>query len=212
MPSSRLDDILDRLHAAERDLADELDRLVSRNQARFRYTLRRGKVRFEHGIRALQREHRIGMFAYLKQAPLRHIATAPVIYGMIFPLALLDLTITVYQHSCFRAYGIPRVRRRDHLAIDRHQLAYLNAIEKLNCVYCGYGNGVIGYAREIVARTEQFWCPIKHARRVAGEHERTSRFVAYGDAEAYRSRLEALRHDWDEQVASDSDTVQRPPH
>lgn len=50
-------------------------------------------------------------------------------------------------------------------------LSYLNAIEKLNCVYCGYGNGVIAYGREIIARTEQFWCPIKHASKAAGEHD-----------------------------------------
>ena len=28
--------------------------------------------------------------------------------------------------------------------------------KKLNCVYCGYANGVIGHAREIAARTEQY--------------------------------------------------------
>ena len=30
-----------------------------------------------------------------------------------------------------------RVRRSRYFVIDRHHLAYLNGIEKLNCVYCG---------------------------------------------------------------------------
>jgi hypothetical protein len=77
--------------------------------------------------------------------------------------------------------------------VDRHRLAYLNTIEKLNCVYCGYGNGVIAYAHEVIARTEQYWCPIRHARRVHGAHERYPDFFDYGDAEAYRSGRARLR-------------------
>ena len=46
--------------------------------------------------------------------------------------------------------------RGQYIVIDRHRLKYLNAIEKLNCVYCGYGNGVIAYARDIAGRTEQY--------------------------------------------------------
>jgi hypothetical protein len=58
------------------------------------------------------------------------------------------------------------------VVIDRHRLGYLNPVQKLNCVFCGYGNGVIAYAREITARTEQYWCPIKHALKVKGSHDR----------------------------------------
>jgi hypothetical protein len=47
-----------------------------------------------------------------------------------------------------------------NISFDRRKLAYLNAIEKLNC---DYANGILTYAREIASRTEQFWCPIKHA-------------------------------------------------
>ena len=62
------------------------------------------------------------------------------------------------------------MRRRDYFVFDRHHLAYLNAIEKLNCAYCSYANGLVAYVREIAGRTEQFWCPIKHARRAIGAH------------------------------------------
>jgi hypothetical protein len=79
------------------------------------------------------------------------------------------------------------------LIIDRQQLAYLNIFQKINCIYCGYGNGLIEYVREIAARTEQYWCPIKHARRTPDPHHLVEKFVDYGDAEAFEARLEALQ-------------------
>jgi len=121
------------------------------------------------------------------------ILTAPAIYALIIPLLLLDFFVAVYQAVCFPVYGIPRVSRRDYLAFDRGHLAYLNAIEKLNCAYCSYANGLLAYVREVASRTEEYWCPIKHARRVLGVHSRYGDFVDYGDADAYRHELERLR-------------------
>jgi hypothetical protein len=114
---------------------------------------------------------------------------------MIVPIGLLDLWVTAYQMVCFRAYGIARVRRSRYIVIDRQHLAYLNTIEKLNCVYCGYANGVFAYVREITGRTEQYWCPIRHAKRVQAPHTHYRHFVDYGDADAYRRRLIALRNE-----------------
>lgn len=76
---------------------------------------------------------------------------------------------------------------------DRTYLAYLNLIEKINRAYCSYGNGLISYLKEVVARTEKYWCPIKHARRVMQAHSYYSGSVDYGDAEAYRNELQNLR-------------------
>ena len=121
------------------------------------------------------------------------ILTAPVIYAGIIPFLVLDLFVTVYQAVCFPIYGIARVRRTDYLVFDRHHLAYLNALEKLNCAYCAYANGLIAYTREIAARTEQYWCPIKHARRVIGTHDRYVLFGDFGDAEEYQEQLARLR-------------------
>jgi hypothetical protein len=86
------------------------------------------------------------------------------------------------------------VPRATYIVIDRH-LAYLNGIEKLNCVYCGYANGVFAYVREIAGRTEQYWCPIRHAKRVRTPHGHYHRFVDSGDAEGYHRQLPALRHE-----------------
>jgi hypothetical protein len=79
----------------------------------------------------------------------RHLLTAPVIYSAIVPIALIDVWLTLYQTICFPVYGIPRVPRSRFLVVDRHHLAYLNGIEKLNCVYCGYANGMFAYLREV---------------------------------------------------------------
>ena len=63
----------------------------------------------------------------------------------------------------------------------------------LNCSYCDYANGVIAYVREIGSRTEQYWCPIKHALRIRDPHERYLKFLEYGDAVGYRARHESFR-------------------
>ena len=195
MSDSPIDDILNRLHRLQADLESEIDQLLSEKRERFRYTLEQGKVRFEQGMLSLQHRQRVGVWAYLREARLGHILTAPVIYSRFISFALLDFTATLYQHVCFRVYGIPRVVRADYLVIDRQSLAYLNAIEKLNCIYCGYGNGLIAYIREISARTEQYWCPIKHARRTPDPHRLVDRFVDYGDADAYKDRLKGIQNE-----------------
>lgn len=123
------------------------------------------------------------------------IATAPLIYSLLIPFVLLDLWVTLYQQLCFRAYGIARVPRRAYMAIDRHKLAYLDTIGKLNCTYCGYSNGVIAYAREVASRTEQYWCPIKHRLAIPEPHQRYRRFAAYGDEQDYNLRRGPLREE-----------------
>jgi hypothetical protein len=176
-----------------RDLQEQMETLFDEAREQFRYTLEGRRVRFSREVQDFQRRFRVSSLSYILNAHLSSILTAPVIYSMVVPLVFLDLTFTLYQQICFRAYGIARVRRRDYLVNDRHKLAYLNAIEKMNCAYCGYANGVISYAREIFSRTEQYWCPIRHARRVRGAHARYPRFFDYGDAEAYKSGLEEMR-------------------
>lgn len=121
------------------------------------------------------------------------LATAPVIYLMLVPVAFLDLMVSLYQAICFTAWGIARTPRSPYLVVDRYRLAYLNPLQRVHCAYCGYANGVLAYAREIAARTEQFWCPIKHERAVPDPHEHYDAFVAYGDASEFGARARALR-------------------
>jgi hypothetical protein len=133
---------------------------------------------------------------YLRHARLKHVLTAPVIWLCIFPALFMDLIVTFYQAVCFPVYGIPRVRRRDYIILDRHYLAYLNLIQKANCLFCGYFNGLMAYVGEIAARTEQYWCPIKHASQLKHEHSRYQRFVEYGDSEQFQAKAGSLRSDF----------------
>ncbi len=197
---SKLDELLERLRKTRDELESEIDRLLEGKRQKFNYRFRRGRVVFDRAVLELQKKRRISSLRYILGAPLLTLLTAPLIYAMIIPLAFLDMTITVYQHVCFSVYKVPRVTRRDYIVIDRHRLPYLNIVQKLNCVYCGYGNGVIAYAREVIARTEQYWCPIKHAQRAKGMHDRELKFFDYGDAEAWHNQLQALRCDWDDPI------------
>ncbi|WP_428606093.1 hypothetical protein [Sedimenticola sp.] len=198
MTKPTLEEILGRLQKLQAELEVEIDQLLQEKRRQFHYTLEQGRVRFEQGFKALQRQQRIGLWRYVRGARIGHLLSAPIIYSVIVPLVFLDVMITLYQHICFRIYEIPRVRRSDYMRMDRLQLSYLNAIEKFNCIYCSYGNGVVEYCREISARTEQYWCPIKNARRTPDPHHRVDRFFDYGDAEAYKKELDDLRKQWQE--------------
>jgi len=193
MNQTKLDAILQQLHSLQAELDLELERILKEKRDLFHYSLEKGRIRFEEGMRKLQRSRRTGLWRYFREARLRHVLTAPVIYSLIVPFILLDVAITLYQQVCFRAYGIPRVPRSDFIVIDRHYLAYLNIIEKMNCMFCGYANGLIAYTREIASRTEQFWCPIKHAREMRDPHSRVRAYADYGDPDTYPGKLEELR-------------------
>jgi len=176
-------------------LQTELDREIERRRQALGWSLKEHLVQFEQGLVNEQRLLRTGVAKFLSQSPLPTVITAPIIYSMIIPLVLLDLWVTLYQLICFRVYGIHKARRGDYIALDRGRLAYLNWIEAINCLYCGYGNGVIAYAREISSRTEQYWCPIKHAIRITDPHRRYYDFLEFGDAEGYRARLDHFREE-----------------
>jgi hypothetical protein len=185
----KISDLLARIQQIEQEIEDEMKRKRAELQADFEET----RVRFEREVLEQQRRFKTGVIAYLLTANLLSVLTAPVIYALFFPMLLLDLSVTIYQHICFRAYGIPRVKRSDYFVYDRAHLAYLNLIEKINCAYCSYGNGLMAYGREVVARTEQYWCPIKHARKIMAAHPYYTGFVDFGDAQSYKDELENLR-------------------
>jgi len=186
---TRIAALLEAIKKLEKELLLEIEK----KEAEFYYTVIGKKVRFEAEVR---RQHRALVFRlsqYLSEASLFNLLTAPLIWFMLIPALFLDLSVTAFQVICFRVYGIPRVKRKRYIVIDRQALAYLNLIEKLNCMYCGYFNGLIAYVREVAARTEQYWCPIKHARRMAAMHSRYGKFLEYGDADGYREHLEEVR-------------------
>jgi hypothetical protein len=156
------------------------------------YEIKDGKAVFELEVRRRHKALVKGIWRYFRDSSLLTVLTAPVIYAILIPTLLLDLFVSVYQRVCFPIYRIPRVQRSEFVVMDRHRLGYLNYIEKINCVYCGYVNGVFAFVREVASRTEQYWCPIKHARRVKGCHARQCMFCEYGDAEGFRREFVEL--------------------
>ena len=193
MMNERIATLLTRIKTLEGELQDELEEELAQGRKHLLYHIERNRIRFEREVLAHHRRLRLGLLRFFATARPLNIATAPVAYSLAVPFLLLDLWVSLFQVVCFPMYGIKRVRRADYFVIDRHHLRYLNAIEKLNCFYCSYANGLIAYVREIAGRAEQYWCPIKHAHRVRTPHSHYDRFVAYGDAHAYRQELERLR-------------------
>ena len=191
---SRIDELLDQIEALEKELVQELRAI----EPKLLYTIRDKKVRFSA---EMKRQHKLLVtkwFNYVYDSGFMIVLTIPLIWSALIPALVLDATIFLYQLICFPVYGIPFVKRGDYIVLDRQSLRYLNFIEKLNCAYCGYFNGLMGYLREVAARTEQYWCPIRHARSIKPTHSRYRYFFPYGDAEAYRKGLAAVRKRFDD--------------
>ena len=138
------------------------------------------------------RRHRRSSWKHLRTTRLLVILSSPLIYVCVLPFLLLDASVAIFQLVCFPIYGIPKVRRKDHLVFDRGRLAYLNTIEKVGCIYCSYANGLLALITEIAARSQQYFRPIKQAHRLLQTHSRYGRFLPYGDARAYREQSDAV--------------------
>ncbi|HLC46245.1 MAG TPA: hypothetical protein VJI75_00730 [Candidatus Nanoarchaeia archaeon] len=116
---------------------------------------------------------------------IRHLLSAPLVFSMIVPLIILHVFIELYQNIVFRLYKLQLVKSKNYIRIDRYRLQYLNPLEKIFCVYCGYANGLLHYASVIAGQTERYWCGIKHKKYsgfVPPEHHKN--FLEYGDKEA----------------------------
>lgn len=114
------------------------------------------------------------------------ILASPLLYLMILPLLLLDLSLEIYHRLAFPILGIPTVRRGSYIRLDRHRLPYLPFLLKVACAYCGYANGLLQYAARIAGDTELYFCPIKHQAapdfHPPAHHQG---FADYGDAAGF---------------------------
>jgi hypothetical protein len=160
------------------------------------YELRAGKIWFSEEIKREHRKLKTSLWRYVRSSRFFVALTAPFIYSCVIPFLLLDLFVTIYQAVSFPIYGIPKARRSDYIILDRAKLRYLNGLEALNCTYCSYANGLLGFVVEVAGRTEQHWCPIRHAHRNRSPHSRYGHFLPYGDASAYRKKIEEVRSDF----------------
>ena len=188
-----MDDRIQQLLNQMTALEDELRTALSEQQSSLFFQIKGKRVEFEKSIKQTHRQLKKNFFRWLITDRPQNLITGPIIYSMIIPLLVTDLFITFFQLTCFPIYGIKKVRRADYIIFDRQNLQYLNFIEKFHCTYCAYGSGMIAYISEIVARTEQYFCPIKHARKILGTHARYALFLDFDAAENYRAKLEEHR-------------------
>ena len=96
--STRIDDLFARITCLERDLETELSRV----RTKWHYRVEAGRVRFEREARLAHRRLKQSIPRFLRESRIATLLSAPLVYSMIVPIALLDLWISVYQSICFR--------------------------------------------------------------------------------------------------------------
>ena len=187
--NDKIRELLEEIEEIKMKLAEEIDK----QESHISYEIKDGYVRFEKEVLAKQRENMKNLLSWFREVPLLHLLSSPLIYAMIIPAVLFDIILFVYQQIIFRIYKFEFIKRSDYMLFDHRYLGYLNPIEKLNCLYCSYFNGLMLYASAIAGRTELYFCPIKHAKKVVAQHAYYDEFLSYGDEEEYQKKMEELR-------------------
>ena len=174
---SKISEILGKIDGLKKELYKEYERLAWE----YEFFIRNKRIIFSEKIKKYQSSKRENLFHYVFTADLKNLLSVPFIYSMIFPAVFLDVFLVVYQHTAFRLYWIPRVSRKDYFIYDRRFLKYLNLLQKFNCIYCSYVNWLFAYAVEVWSRTEQYWCPIKHAMNTELWHKYSKHYADFWD-------------------------------
>ena len=188
-----MNDKIREIIAEIEEMKMKLSEEITLQESHISYEIKNGYVRFEKNVFEKQKENMKNLFAWFAEIPFSHLLTSPLIYGMIIPAILLDVILFLYQYIIFRIYKFEFLKRSDYIIFDHQYLGYLNLFEKLNCMYCSYFNGLMQYAAAIASRTELYFCPIKHAKKVAYKHDYYDEFFSYGDEAEYQKKLKELR-------------------
>ena len=187
--NDKIREMLEEIEEMKIKLAEEIDK----HESHISYEIKNGYVTFEKEVLAKQRENMKNLLSWFREVPLLHLLSSPVIYAMIIPAIFFDIVLFLYQQIIFRIYKFKFIKRNDYMHFDHHYLGYLNPIEKLNCLYCSYFNGLMLYASAIAGRSELYFCPIKHAKKIVSQHEYYDAFLSYGDEQEYQKKLKELR-------------------
>jgi len=187
--NDKIKEIIEEIEEMKLKLAEEIDK----QESHISYEIKNGYVTFEKEVLAKQRENMKNLLSWFREVPFSHLLSAPLIYAMIIPAVLFDIILFVYQQVIFRIYKFKFIKRSNYMHFDHQYLGYLIPIEKLNCLYCSYFNGLMLYASAIAGRTELYFCPIKHAEKVISQHTYYEAFLSYGDEESYQEKLQELR-------------------
>ena len=190
--NDKIREMLEEIEEMKMKLAEEIEK----QESHISYEIKNGYVTFEKEVLAKQRENMKNLLSWFREIPLLHLLSSPLIYAMIIPAVLFDIILFLYQQVIFRIYKFDFIKRSDYMLFDHQYLGYLNPIEKLNCLYCSYFNGLMLYASAIAGRSELYFCPIKHAKKVVSQHKYYDAFLPYGDEEDYQKKLKELRENF----------------
>ena len=174
-----------KMDTLNRRLGEEYTRLSEK----YGFTIGQRKITFLDRFRIKNRTFKVPTVKYVFPAEVRHLLSLPFIYAMIVPVVFLDICMSIYHAFAFPLYGIPYVKRSEYIVFDRKFLDYLNIVQKVNCIYCSYVNGLFAYAVEIAGRTERYWCPIKAARKPPVHHSWYGEFADYGNPEEWEKKF-----------------------
>lgn len=121
-----------------------------------------------------------------------HLLSAPIIWLPLIAFIFFDILVEIYHQTCFPLYKIEKVKRSAYINIlDRNKLKYLNPLEKIGCMYCGYVNGGLLYFKEIAGRTEKYWCGIMHENKpgfITQVDQVKQDFTPFGDEIAFKNK------------------------
>ena len=179
---SKINIILSDIDKKKEELKVEYTKLMDK----YGFTFSWGKIVFNSEKVKENKRLKKPLLETIFTAQIREIISIPFIYMMYFPALLLDFMLFIYQHVAFRLYKIPIVKRSEFIIYDRAQLDYLNIVQKINCIYCSYFNWLMSYAVEIWWRTERYWCPIKHAKKMKWWHDWQKHFSDYWDPDGFK--------------------------
>ena len=179
---SKINKILEEISLKKEELFSEYEKA----KEKYGFKIEGKKIIWNNDKTKEHKKSKKSVFDTIFSATIREIISIPFIWMMLIPGVFLDIWLFIYQYTALKLYKVPLVKRSDYVVFDRKQLAYLNWIQKLNCIYCSYFNGVMQFAVEVAGRTEKYWCPIKHARKKSWGHDWEEYFADYGDAEGFK--------------------------
>ncbi|RRS29883.1 MAG: hypothetical protein P794_09555 [Epsilonproteobacteria bacterium (ex Lamellibrachia satsuma)] len=187
--SDKIREMMEEIEEMKQKLREEIEE----QEKHINYEIKNGYVIFEKEVLARQKENMENLWEWFSEIPLSQLLSSPVVYAMAIPAILLDIMLFIYQNVVSRVFKIDFVKRSDYIVFDRQYLGYLNVVEKFNCMFCSYFNGLMYYASAIASRTELYFCPIKHAKKIAYDHEYFDAYLTYGYGDEYQKKLKELR-------------------
>ncbi|HFQ62446.1 MAG TPA: hypothetical protein ENK39_09155 [Epsilonproteobacteria bacterium] len=190
-----MNDTIKNMIADIEEMKSKLGEEIEKQEAQVSYKIKNGYVEFEKEMLSKQKENMKSLWEWFAETPFLHLLSSPVVYMMVFPAMLLDIMLFIYRKVVSSVFKFDFPKRNEYVVFDRQYLGYLNIMEKINCMYCSYFNGLMAYASAIASRTELYFCPIKHAKKVAYKHEYYDAFLGYGEEDKYQDKLKKLRED-----------------